>query len=169
MSSTAHPPAGSSNLTMRYLTAPPTPYTVTFAVRLPVLDDTVNYREFFFGWTDGSTGYQGMNCGTGAGSFSSSAGCRLSTFNMSGGFLGTQQSMTAIPSAISSVQYVQLANDGTNLSINLCSDYDNCSKYAIFGSSTFFTSGNPSKIAWGLQNSTPAGYGTTSLTVLGTM
>ncbi|HEY7210379.1 MAG TPA: hypothetical protein VH477_08910, partial [Bryobacteraceae bacterium] len=163
------PAAGSPNLTMRYFNAPAAPYTVTLAVKMPVLDDTTNYRELFFGWTDATTGFQGMNCGTGSGSFSSSVGCRLATFNTAGGYSGTQQTVSQIPSSLASVQYVQLVNDGTTLSVNLCSDADNCSKYASFTAATFFTSGNPTKIAWGLQNSTPASGGATSLTVIGTL
>ncbi len=110
-----------------------------------------------------------MNCGTGNTSFGTSAGCRMATFSMAGSYSATQQNIAPFPSGLGGVQYVQLVNDGTTLTINVCTDYDNCSRYSSVTAATFFTSGNPTKIAWGLQNSTASGSGTTNLTVIGTM
>lgn len=159
-------PGGSGNLTMRYFTAPSAaPYSVAFAIKPPAFIDYANYRELFLGWFDPAVGYQGLNCGTGNGSFSTTASCRFSTFGTNGGFTATQIATTQISGGFAAVQYIRLTNDGTNLSISLCSDYDNCQQIGSVTASTFFTGGLPTRLAWGLQNSTS--YGSTSFTVIG--
>jgi len=63
------------------------------------------------------------------------------------------------------IDYVKLVNNGTNLTVQLCTDFDNCQVLGSVIASTFFTNGMPTRLAWGLQNS--VANGPTSFTVIG--
>jgi hypothetical protein len=152
------PLSGSANLFLAYWTAPATPYTVTFPFWVSPITDIGNYRQWFFGWTDGTTGYQGLQCGTGNGSYSSSVGCRIMTMGMNGTFGATQGSINLTwINAPNSVRYVQLSNDGTTLTAKLCADWDNCVIFGSVTASTNFPGGNPGKLAIGANNQVTSG------------
>jgi hypothetical protein len=161
-------PGGSTSLMTRFFAAPSAPpYSVTFAIKVPALIDTTNYRMLFIGWYDPAIGYQGLNCGTGNGSFGTAAGCRISSFGTTGNALANQVAATLLAAGFAAIRYVKLVNNGTTLAVQLCSDFDNCQPFASVTASTFFTNGMPTRLAWGLQNSVASGA--TNFTVLGIM
>ena len=149
------PPGGATSLFLRYWTPPAAPYTVTLPIRSTFVDQT-NYRQVFFGWGDTATGWEGLNCGTGSTAPFNAAGgtCRISKFNSSGGYVsGDVQGGISIAGGWNGVRYIQLKNDGTNLSLALCRDYDSCMPIGPSFGVTSYLTGGPLRLGYGLYNS----------------
>ena len=148
---------GSNSFTLRTWTAPTAPYTVTVPVKLPIFTDTSNYRQVFFGFGDNTAGFRGLTCGVGASTYSSGiVGCRIQAANLTGGYVSDTGNFVDF-TGFAAVQYIQYKNDGTNLSVAMCTDLDNCVVQGgtFPASGTFFTAA-VTKLTFGAQNSAAA-------------